>query len=146
MTLERGHVDEDVEASELADGLVDDALSFVWLREVGLEHCGPTPQCPHGGARLLGFGQRLAIDERDVSAVSSQLGRDHGAYALATCYQCDAIGKVHRASVYCPHTSGLQSRDAKTFSCGVSAGRSDRLYLVEPETCDLVRFVLCFTP
>ena len=66
--VERGHVDQDVEASQLADRGADQATAVVGAGHIALHRDGAPAGGAHRRGGLIGLGARSVVDQRHVSA------------------------------------------------------------------------------
>jgi hypothetical protein len=93
--VDRGHVDEDVEASELAYDLRNQRRAVVYPADVRGNRRAPSSGGVRRGDGRLGLVTRSAVGHGDVRPALGQLTRDHPSDALPASDQHDAIRYVH---------------------------------------------------
>ena len=81
--VDRSHVDQHVEPPELIDGLADDALGRVRLREVRLQHNCATPERAYRVRGVLRLCPRRPVHQRHIRTRTSHFGRHHSADAFS---------------------------------------------------------------
>ena len=81
--VERRHVDQDVEASELTHRRVDRVDARLLVGDVGLHAERAAAERADRGGGFIRFGTRAVVDQRDIDARLRERRRDDGADALA---------------------------------------------------------------
>ena len=91
--VERGHVDQDVEASELAHGGGDRGAAGLLAGDIGLNAERAASECADSVCGPIRFRPRSVVDQRNIDTGPGERGRDHRTNALAAGNQRNSSGQ-----------------------------------------------------
>jgi hypothetical protein len=112
--VEGGHVDKDVEATEVADRLVHSSSRLIGYRQVRGKDVRLAAERAHGFSCLFGLRAGGTVDQGDVRATSGQFGGDDSPDSLPACHERYSAGEIHGRSVYVD-SADLSGANRKKF-------------------------------